>query len=71
MGDIFTIDINAIFDKAKAMTEAANSSKQYRAAAREWLKLKLTEDPEYFYFQHKVDWCLEMAEACKKIESIK
>jgi len=71
MKDIFSIDINAVFDKAKAMTEAANSSKQYKAAAREWLKLKFTDDPEYFYFQDKVDWCLEMAEACKGIERIK
>ncbi len=61
------IDIEKVFNKAQKMTRDANSEKEYKAAAREWMKLHF--DGCEFYFQDKVDYCLEMAAKCKAIET--
>ena len=61
------IDVEKVFARAQKMTRKANSEKEYKAAAREWKKLHF--DGCGFYFQDKVDWCLEMAAKCKQIES--
>lgn len=64
------MNIEKLFNRAQQMTDAANSEKEYKAAARAWLKLKFSDDPQYFYFQDKVDYCLDMAKKCKQIEDL-
>jgi hypothetical protein len=58
-------DIEKIFNEAKELTAKANTYRQWRLAGNAWLKLKF--EGQEFYFQDKLDYCLDMAEKVKRL----
>lgn len=61
-------EIEQLYNTAIELTSKASSYRSWRLAGNAWLKLKF--EGQEFYFQDKVDWCLEMAKKVKDLDKI-